>query len=183
MKIQVKAIFGVVILIVSCTSKNDHSGDNSKDTVQIVQPLTPEKRVQEKVVIRDRDLNAVYLQYLQLTEALIEGRFEDAKINSNAMEAGARQIKEARTLASTAAKITTATDIEIQRRHFSTLSNEMFRLINSSGVESGTVYVDFCPMALKDKGAYWLSNEKEIRNPYFGEVMLNCGEVKKTIGQ
>jgi Cu(I)/Ag(I) efflux system membrane fusion protein len=34
-------------------------------------------------------------------------------------------------------------------------------------------------MAFKDKGAFWLSGEKEIKNPYFGEAMLTCGEVKE----
>jgi membrane fusion protein, copper/silver efflux system len=37
-----------------------------------------------------------------------------------------------------------------------------------------------CPMADNDKGADWLSSEKEIMNPYFGESMLRCGEVTKT---
>ena len=36
-------------------------------------------------------------------------------------------------------------------------------------------------MANDDKGGYWLSIEKEIKNPYFGSKMLKCGEVKGTI--
>ena len=43
------------------------------------------------------------------------------------------------------------------------------------------VYVEFCPMADGDKGAYWASSEKEIRNPYYGASMLTCGEIKSTI--
>jgi Cu(I)/Ag(I) efflux system membrane fusion protein len=35
-------------------------------------------------------------------------------------------------------------------------------------------------MALNDKGAYWLSEFEEIRNPYFGDAMLTCGEVVET---
>ena len=31
------------------------------------------------------------------------------------------------------------------------------------------------------KGGDWLSGEKEIRNPYFGDKMLTCGFVKTTI--
>jgi Cu(I)/Ag(I) efflux system membrane fusion protein len=41
------------------------------------------------------------------------------------------------------------------------------------------VYVQHCPMADNNKGADWLSLEKEIRNPYFGSSMLTCGEVTK----
>jgi Cu(I)/Ag(I) efflux system membrane fusion protein len=39
------------------------------------------------------------------------------------------------------------------------------------------IYVQHCPMADNNKGADWLSTEKEIRNPYFGSSMLTCGEV------
>jgi hypothetical protein len=34
-------------------------------------------------------------------------------------------------------------------------------------------------MAFDDKGAYWLSEMKEIRNPYFGDRMLKCGETRE----
>ena len=43
------------------------------------------------------------------------------------------------------------------------------------------VYIEFCPMVDGNKGAYWLSLEKEIRNPYYGESMLKCGEVSGTL--
>jgi Cu(I)/Ag(I) efflux system membrane fusion protein len=43
----------------------------------------------------------------------------------------------------------------------------------------GTIYVQHCPMADNNKGADWLSKEKEIKNPYFGNSMLTCGEVTK----
>jgi len=183
MKKQINIILGLALMAQSCNTKVDQQGGDSKDTAREVHQPVPAEQVQQKVMIKDQNLNAIYLQYLALSEALTEGRSADARINSNAIEAGAREIRAGATLASAAARITNAADLETQRRYFSTLSNEMIRLINNSGVESGTVYVDFCPMALNDKGAYWLSSEKEIRNPYFGDAMLNCGEVKKTISQ
>lgn len=36
-------------------------------------------------------------------------------------------------------------------------------------------------MAFDDEGAYWFSDSKEIRNPYFGDVILKCGETKEKI--
>jgi Cu(I)/Ag(I) efflux system membrane fusion protein len=42
------------------------------------------------------------------------------------------------------------------------------------------VYKEYCPMAFDNKGAYWLSESEEIRNPYFGKSMLTCGEVTTT---
>ena len=43
------------------------------------------------------------------------------------------------------------------------------------------VFIAFCPMADGDKGAYWLSREEKVINPYFGNKMLTCGEVKQVI--
>jgi Cu(I)/Ag(I) efflux system membrane fusion protein len=34
-------------------------------------------------------------------------------------------------------------------------------------------------MAFDNKGGFWISKEPEIKNPYFGDIMLKCGEVKK----
>jgi Cu(I)/Ag(I) efflux system membrane fusion protein len=44
-----------------------------------------------------------------------------------------------------------------------------------------TVYSQFCPMADNNNGADWLSLEKQISNPYFGDKMLRCGRTKQTI--
>ncbi|MCF6308835.1 MAG: hypothetical protein L3J09_12915, partial [Flavobacteriaceae bacterium] len=43
-----------------------------------------------------------------------------------------------------------------------------------------TVYLEFCPMADGNNGGFWLSYDKEIKNPYFGQAMLTCGEVIET---
>ena len=44
-----------------------------------------------------------------------------------------------------------------------------------------TLYVQKCPMANSYKGAIWLSTEKEIKNPYYGDEMLSCGSVIDSI--
>ncbi|WP_081859198.1 efflux RND transporter periplasmic adaptor subunit [Desulfohalovibrio reitneri] len=53
------------------------------------------------------------------------------------------------------------------------------RRLGVSGLE--TVHVMFCPMAFENKGAIWLQLDSELRNPYFGEVMLRCGEIRQII--
>ncbi|MFD2202747.1 efflux RND transporter periplasmic adaptor subunit [Shivajiella indica] len=77
-------------------------------------------------------------------------------------------------------KLQSLSDLEDQRKHFETLSDNLINAVEYFGVESDTLYRQYCPMAFRDKGAYWLSSEKEIRNPYFGDMMLTCGEVKET---
>jgi Cu(I)/Ag(I) efflux system membrane fusion protein len=36
-------------------------------------------------------------------------------------------------------------------------------------------------MAFENKGARWLQQDEEVRNPYFGAAMFRCGEVEKQI--
>ena len=84
-------------------------------------------------------------------------------------------------IASSAAKIVNASDIEVQRAAYEDLSKQMMEKVKATGVENGELYVQFCPMAFNDKGASWLSSNKEIRNPYFGEKMMSCGETRETI--
>ncbi|MCF6351205.1 MAG: DUF3347 domain-containing protein [Flavobacteriaceae bacterium] len=78
------------------------------------------------------------------------------------------------------AKHIVKSDIAHQREHFEVLSTDIDDLITLLGTDK-TLYQDFCPMANNNKGAYWLSEIKEIKNPYFGAKMLKCGSVKKQI--
>ena len=70
---------------------------------------------------------------------------------------------------------------ERQRLAFSPLSNNMFELLKMTEVKNTGAYKQYCPMAFDNKGAIWLSDENEIKNPYFGEKMLECGEVTDSL--
>ncbi len=77
--------------------------------------------------------------------------------------------------------IANAQEIEEQRKHFSPLSDEIIEIAEKFGLTIDTVFVNFCPMALGDEGAYWLSEFEDIQNPYFGDAMLRCGEIVRRI--
>jgi len=66
---------------------------------------------------------------------------------------------------------------EKKRIYFEVVSRNMYAMLKSVELKNAHVYHQFCPMAFNDKGAYWLSGESEILNPYFGKKMLECGEV------
>lgn len=83
-------------------------------------------------------------------------------------------------LESAAEMMQNAATLEALRTHFEMLSEAMIEATESFGLEKEKVYKHFCPMAFDNKGAFWLSEIEEIRNPYFGEAMLNCGEVHET---
>lgn len=81
--------------------------------------------------------------------------------------------------------IRAASEIERQRALFSTLSEQLLDAVKTLGIDLGKereLYLDFCPMAVGNAGAYWLSEQKEILNPYFGQAMLTCGEVTEDLG-
>jgi hypothetical protein len=67
-------------------------------------------------------------------------------------------------------------DIKIQRDFFKSVSKNMYELMKVSKTDSPTYY-QYCPMVK----ANWLSKEKEVKNPYYGSKMMNCGKTIETI--
>jgi Cu(I)/Ag(I) efflux system membrane fusion protein len=77
--------------------------------------------------------------------------------------------------------IVDAEDISAMRVYFEPLSKAFIETARTLGAIGQTWYVAFCPMYDDDRGAYWLSEFEEIKNPYFGDMMLRCGEVHETL--
>jgi hypothetical protein len=71
-------------------------------------------------------------------------------------------------------------NIEHQREHFELLSKDIYDLVKEFG-GGQVLYKDFDPMFNNGKGAFWISETKEIRNPYMGKAMLTSGSVKEEI--
>jgi Cu(I)/Ag(I) efflux system membrane fusion protein len=74
-----------------------------------------------------------------------------------------------------------AKGIEEKRKQFQVVSDGMFDLLRTIGYKGSKVYQQYCPMAFNNSGAAWLSNTTEIVNPYFGEKMLHCGDVRDSV--
>jgi len=71
-------------------------------------------------------------------------------------------------------------NIDHQREHFSMMSEEVYDLAKTFG-GGQTLYHDHCPMANDNKGAMWLSETREIKNPYFGGKMNECVKIPEVI--
>ena len=66
--------------------------------------------------------------------------------------------------------------IEATRRQFEQVSEATIGLVKALGVPTGRpAYQMWCPMAFDNRGAHWLQPTDELRNPYFGAAMLECG--------
>ena len=72
-----------------------------------------------------------------------------------------------------------AKDIGQIRNSFINVSQTMIGMNGTFQPMNYPIYIQHCPMANNNKGADWLSKEKEVKNPYFGSSMLSCGEVKQ----
>lgn len=77
--------------------------------------------------------------------------------------------------------ISETNDIKVQRQYFKPLSEGMVAITSNFSDLDQPIYVQFCPMADGNKGGNWLSFQDQVRNPYFGDMMLTCGSVTKTI--
>ncbi|MGM0555585.1 MAG: DUF3347 domain-containing protein [Myxococcota bacterium] len=74
-----------------------------------------------------------------------------------------------------------ADDMKTMREQFSHMSEGIYGALHSFGGTDHPVHVAHCPMAMDGDGAYWLSTDKEISNPYMGAEMPGCGEFMATI--
>lgn len=129
-----------------------------------------------KVTFKDPGTKEVFQHYIHVKTALVNSDSKEASAGAE-MLVGTTEDPQVKTIAGT---IMAAEDIEAQRAAFEELTAPMEALL-AGELESGELYKQFCPMAFNNKGAYWLSQEKAIKNPFFGDRMLSCGKVTETL--
>lgn len=179
--ILVRLTLAASLFIAACGGNSPAKDDSHEGHDHAMTEVPVEAALPQSVRVSDDVLNAVYQEYLKLNLALVESNEEEAKIAANNLELGAKELSNGVVIGANAAKITEASTIKEQRAAFSELSNALIVMVKETGLTSGEVYIDYCPMALNDAGGYWLSSEKGIKNPYFGDSMLTCGETKETL--
>lgn len=189
------------VTIINCSRPEkqnvvDQSGESQADSLQPATGATAAAVANEPKFKVDKtfqgQLADVFSSYLTLKEALVSS--DSVKVRSEAIGAGKLLNKVELKLLSGEAlnegekylpaidrslkELHTASTIEKQRTAFSVLSDSLYITIKAFGLGGKEAFYDFCPMAFNEKGAYWLSDQEKIRNPYFGDKMLTCGEVR-----
>lgn len=121
--------------------------------------------------------------YLDIKDALVKTNSKDANLAAKEMVIilNGKSDELSKQILTDAKAISASNDVKTQRKHFDTLSQNVYEYVKMTGEKEGTVYKQFCPMAFSNTGAYWLAAEKEINNPYFGSMMLHCGSVKEEL--
>jgi hypothetical protein len=204
-----KILFGISVMVLIATACNNDSktakeGDSTKlntDTSKIaVVPDTSKvatithtfNSVDPKLAT---SLNAIFDHYLHIKNALIANNGEDAakgakemgeamsKVDKSLFTAEQKKVydpieedlkEHAEHIGSNGGKI------KHQREHFSMMSEDVYTLVKAFGA-GRTVYHDHCPMVNDNKGGMWLSEYKEVKNPYFGGEMNGCVTVEEQI--
>ncbi|MGG7666706.1 DUF3347 domain-containing protein [Dyadobacter sp. BHUBP1] len=121
------------------------------------------------------DGNAASLKAASLVKAI-----KEVKMNELGHEQHNVWMKVMKDLDFDADHISETKDVGHQRDHFSSLSENMYKVIKAAK-PAEPVYYQHCPMAKEGKGANWLSRIPAIKNPYYGAQMLNCGKTTETL--
>lgn len=167
-------------------SNTNESTDHSKMNQRIKVPAEFQKQ-----------LKIVFENYSNLKDALANDDQEKAKESAETVVYSLKKIdmkllsdknahnhwmKLESEIRASANSIASETDLKEQRNHFKHLSSHLSSALQLYGVGI-KAYYQFCPMADNNKGAYWLSKEETILNPYFGKAMHSCGEIKYVINE
>ncbi|WP_121665510.1 DUF3347 domain-containing protein [Mesonia aquimarina] len=173
-------ITGCLLAVLSFTSCKNEEKKNENSNVE----QTEKERKEEKENTEDKPLafktenqyETIRL-YLDLKDALVKSDSYSAKKIAEIII-----LKNENSEAATFAKqiVENENNIEAQREAFFSLSEHMEKLVTEN-ITGGKLYKQYCPMAFDGKGGFWLSENKEIMNPYFGDKMLHCGSIKETI--
>jgi len=137
-------------------------------------------------------LDPVYEAYLALQEALADDDVEAARAAAATMDEAVEGVRSAMLVGAPLSdwrrlraglRIEAAdTDIEALRSDFYALSQTLISLQDRFGhTLDRELVVAWCPMALDDQGAPWIQSGRTIDNPYFGSMMLRCGEVRREL--
>lgn len=133
--------------------------------------------------ISDQVAKSLTNAYLDLKDALVESSPEKSKEAASKMLAaleGADATTAVKGIREDAEHIMDTDELEHIREHFDLISENLYVMVKSKDIGL-TLYKQYCPMAFNNEGAFWLSANEEIRNPYFGDKMLKCGSVQETI--
>ncbi|MBO6515084.1 MAG: efflux RND transporter periplasmic adaptor subunit [Bacteroidia bacterium] len=138
-----------------------------------------------------RSLYKVFEEYIDLKDALVKDNYKAGiqktndmlrqieKINMTLFKGEAHDLwmNHSVNIKTSLKHMTRTKNIGEARQQFKVLSDHTILLALSFGPFETPLFVQTCPMANDNKGADWISKDREIENPYFGESMIGCGDV------
>ena len=139
-------------------------------------------------------IKGIFNDYLVLSESLVESDVSEVKavadkllntikqvdgqsLNEDAAQAWTR---EAQAISASMKSFADSENLNDHRMAFSVLSDLLYSMLVKYQIPTNGFRM-YCPMAFGNDGAYWLSKSEEIRNPYMGQQMLTCGNIKNEL--
>ncbi len=135
------------------------------------------------------DLAALYSAYFEVQEALAGDNYDKAVQGADSFSSALAQVRMSilsasqhdvwmdynKDLKTAVEGISAAGNIAGAREAFAQLSSTLITTAKIFGGHGSQPLVLFhCPMAFDNRGAQWLQNDSETRNPYYGSMMLLC---------
>ena len=180
---MIKVFLFAVLFSISITlsAQHDHSSHQKQEantnTDTKAKPAASEGANQQQ-------LSQLLAAYYNIKNALVAGDGGSAASNAelflknvNTVDYKLVSENNVHILSKDATKISTTKDLKKQREYFANFSSNMVAVAKAFKLGNQPIYLQYCPM----KKASWLSSEKHIRNPYYGNAMLACGEVTETL--
>ena len=177
------------------TTDNDMEHMNHVDAKDplISKDLKSESKPPEETTVTN-PFQSVFNDYFSLKDALISSdpnkvskaatmlltSINSIKMSELEMDVHMVWMNKLKDLKANVQTISESSIIDEQRKSFIALSDNIYNLVKISPLETPT-YFQHCPMANDGKGANWLSQETEIKNPYYGAAMLSCGKTMETL--
>jgi hypothetical protein len=175
------------LVLAACNSNKQTNGD-AKDTIAKGAVTAEANKVSA--------IDAVTKDYLKLKNALVEDNDKQAAEVGKSLVTSLAAVDKT-SLSAEQAKVfedinadakehaehigSNVGNIKHQREHFETLSGEIYDLLKADKATGQKLFYDNCPMYNKGKGGNWISETKEIKNPYYGKSMVDCGSVKEEL--
>jgi LPS O-antigen subunit length determinant protein (WzzB/FepE family) len=205
MKMNVLVAASLAVFSFTACSENNQGATTAETAAQVgqegEQPATPTQVVVQTpdyTAVSDpvkKQVSQVLDGYLQVKEALVSSDATAAQEKAQSVLASAQQVnvtllegeqkqyaeEKLGQIKESVSKIAESADIESQRTSLEPLSEAVFSLTKAFGASDQTLYYQHCPMANNNAGAYWVSTDAKIRNPYFGERMLTCGSSEEVL--
>ena len=194
--------FVLIVFLTACSGNKketakSHEGHDQAEQAKVSTTSTPnEVKAFENVDASVKtQINGFLADYFALNQALIEDNQDGAKAAAKKLLATVSKFDMSKLIGEQMdfyhtqleklnrglKGISESTDIEETRLELATLSDAMYALVKAYRPNESALYFQFCPMAQNGDGANWLSNTKEIVNPYMGQRMLKCGRTKETL--
>ena len=164
-------LFATVLSLVACSGTSEDATTNGEPIL---------KQTEEVEATQQKTMESVVNEYLFIKDALVASDAESAQASAVTLLSVVDATKMP-TVQQKTKEMAAVTDLDSLRARFDSLSVALYEEVKQHPDTSQTLYKQYCPMAFDNRGAFWLSDEKEIKNPYFGDEMLTCGRVEEEI--